>query len=212
MSKTRRTDPAAILRKLTRAALTGHLVRLHRTIDGTDPVEGFVLGAAPGWTLLAECRDLRLDGFTALRTTDLARVRKRGGPDSLTVRALRRHGRWPVAVPPMALDDLPTLLADAHQLHGLLSVHLERETTEALWIGAVTRVGRKNLHLHQIDPEARWHDHPSKFPLAEITRVTFGSHYERTLAEFAEAPPGQPELPGRGRADAGSTGRSAPSQ
>ncbi|GAA3034067.1 hypothetical protein GCM10020229_51880 [Kitasatospora albolonga] len=188
MSDPRRPAPAAILRKLDRTLRTRHLVRVHRTIPDADTIDGFVLGTNPEWTLLAECPEVRLDGFTAIRTPDIARIRKHGDEDSLTIRALRRRGQWPPPPSPVTFDDLPGLLTSAARHHTLLTVHLEHEAPDIAWIGTVARLTRKTLRLHQIDPDARWHPRPTKFPLAAITQVAFGSHYEHTLEEFADAP------------------------
>ncbi|MFE2430820.1 hypothetical protein ACFXJ5_29275 [Streptomyces sp. NPDC059373] len=65
-----------------------HLVRIRRSIPHADPIEGFVLDVSESWTLLARCVDLRLDGWTAVRTADITRVKRLGGGDSMTVRVL----------------------------------------------------------------------------------------------------------------------------
>jgi len=175
------------LKRLERAARTGALVRVRRSVDGGERLEGFVVAATGGWTLLARCVDLGLDGWTAVRTADVVKVRQRGDESSLAVRALGARGQWPVRVPewPVQLDGLPELLAVVGEVFGLVSLHLERQVAQACWIGAVAELRAKSLRLHEVDPEARWHAVPTKFRYRDITRVDFGGRYEETLREFA---------------------------
>ncbi|MFC8719588.1 hypothetical protein [Kitasatospora sp. NPDC057198] len=190
MPKTRPADPDAVPRKLERAARTGHLVRVRRSFPGADPVEGFVLGTNPRWTLLAPCRDVLLDGFTAVRTPDVDRVKRAGDEESLTVRALRRCGRWPVQEPEVPYGGLRELLPAASARYGLVMLEFEHRDPGAGWIGAVLGLGRRTVRLREVDTRARWHDGPSKFRLAEITRVSFAGRYDQALLEFAGPLPG----------------------
>ncbi|MFD5778817.1 hypothetical protein [Streptomyces sp. NPDC126933] len=187
--------PSAVLdgtrRKLDRAASTGNLVRIDRSIRGADSIEGFVVGASGAWTLLAPCTDVLVDGYTAVRTSDITRVKRRGDENSLTVRALRRRGHWPVAKPMGGVlpRDLHELLVAGSRHYGLLGVHTEHRRTDACWIGALVGLRRKSLGLHLIDPDARWHDEPSKFAVKHVTRVDFGGRYGQALREFAAPRP-----------------------
>ncbi|PBC67421.1 hypothetical protein BX265_8023 [Streptomyces sp. TLI_235] len=189
-------DTRAVLERLDTAVRTGELVRIRRHIRGADRIEGFVVAVGPAWTLLASCTDTRLDGWTAVRTADIATVRHRGDETCLTVRALRRRGRWPVRppAPEVPLDELPDLVAAACRGFGLVALHLERHRTDTCWIGTLTEVRRKSLRLHEVDPAARWHRSPTKFRFKDITRVDFGGHYEQTLDEFAGPRPGAEPL------------------
>ncbi|MEV0533429.1 hypothetical protein [Kitasatospora sp. NPDC050463] len=177
----------SLLPTLDRAVRTGELVRLHRSIPGADKLEGFVVAASPGWTLLANCGDHRLDGWTAVRTADLRTVRRIGDEDGLTVRVLRRRGRWPVRPPEggLPLDGLPDLVEAAGRAFGLVALHSEESAPDVCWVGAVTGLRPKSLRLHQVDPEAHWHDEPTKFRFDRITRVDLGTHYTAVLREFA---------------------------
>ncbi|MFJ9695760.1 hypothetical protein [Kitasatospora sp. NPDC101183] len=172
---------------LDRALTEGRLVRLHRAIPRADRLDGFVLGSGPVWTLLAACTDHRLDGWTAVRTADLRKVRDQGGPETLTVRHLRRRGLWPVRPPgaDLPLDDVPALLDAAGAEYGLLAVHAERQAPDAFRLGAVAALRPASLRLHEVDPEACWHRAPTKIRYEDVTRVDLGSHYARVLREFA---------------------------
>ncbi|GAA5022613.1 hypothetical protein [Kitasatospora paranensis] len=190
-----RPDPAAPARvadRLDRAIRTGAPVRLHRSITGAERIDGFVVAATGAWTLLAHCPEVDLDGWTAVRTGDITKVRLHGDPTSLAVRALCRRGRWPVAAPAqaLALDSLPLLLESAGRDFGLVTLHAEGKRPDVCWIGAVVGLRRKSVRLLEVDTEARWEAEPTRFPSKHITRVDFGGRYEETLREFAGPRPG----------------------
>lgn len=176
-----------ILRRLDRAVRSGDLVRVHRKACGGERIEGFVVAATPGWTLLAVCDDIQLDGWAAVRTADITKVRRTGDGNSLTVRVLRSRGEWPVPAPGPAdsLHDLPALAEAACEGFGLVGLYRERQRPEACWIGEVVGRRPKSLGLLEIDPDACWYPAATKFRLKDVTRVDFGGHYQRTLREFA---------------------------
>ncbi|WP_138905453.1 hypothetical protein [Streptomyces albidochromogenes] len=175
-----------VLRRLDKAVTTGRLVRVHRSVPRVEWIEGFVVGASPAWTLLARCSDIQLDGWTAIRTADITKVRRQGDETCLTVRALRRRGQWPVRMPAaLALDDSAALLRSAGRAFGLVSVHAERQVPDVCWIGAVKKLRPRSLRLREVDTGARWHADATTFRFKDITRVDFGGRYEETLREFA---------------------------
>ncbi|MBT2526349.1 hypothetical protein J7E91_13140 [Streptomyces sp. ISL-99] len=175
-----------VLRRLDKAVTTGRLVRVHRSIPRVEWIEGFVIGASAEWTLLARCSDIQLDGWSALRTADITKVRRQGDETCLTIRALRRRGQWPVRVPAaIPLDESTALLKTAGSEFGLISVHRERQVPDACWIGAVTRLRPRSVRLREVDTGARWHADDTTFRFRDITRVDFGGRYETTLREFA---------------------------
>jgi len=180
-------DPERRTRKLDKAIRRRVPVRVERVIPGADPIAGIVLASSPAWTLLAVTRDTVLDGFNAVRTADIARIRRTDDEDSLTVRALRRRGQWPVPADAVAahVGDIGELLDAIGRRHGLVALHRERHRTDACWIGAVAALGRKAVRLHEVDPEAVWHTEPRGFRYRHITRVGFAGTYERALREFA---------------------------
>ncbi|MGW6982393.1 hypothetical protein ACWGE1_23630 [Streptomyces sp. NPDC054932] len=174
--------------RLDEAVSSGALVRVHRSaIREADRLDGFVVGTGAAWTLIALCSDIQLDGWAAVRTPDITKVRRQGGEDCLTVRALRRRGLWPARAPrpELALDGPAELAKGASDAFGLVSLHVERHAPDACWIGEVAEVRPKSLRLREVDTEARWHPELSKFPFKDLTRVGFGGRYERTLLEFA---------------------------
>ncbi|MFC9331067.1 hypothetical protein [Kitasatospora sp. NPDC057015] len=183
-------DVRRVRRRLDRALRTGTPVRIHRSIPDADLIDGFVVAAGACWTLLATCEDLHRDGWTALRTADITKVKRTGDARSLTVRVLARRGQWPVQPPDLPLEDLSrdglaALAGAASRRFGLIALHRELLRPDVCWIGAVTGLRPKSLRLHEVGIEARWLPEPSRFRRRDITRIGFEGRYERTLAEFA---------------------------
>ncbi len=177
-----------ILGRLGEAARSGALVRLRRSIPGAERIEGFVVGVGAEWTLMAVCTDIHLDGWAAVRTADITKVRVRGDETCLTVRALRHRGQWPVQDPgPAAVLEggLPALADAASRGFGLVSLYEEQRVPDACWIGEVTELRPKSLRVREIDTDARWRSAPTTFRFEDVTRIGFGGRYERTLREFA---------------------------
>jgi hypothetical protein len=45
----------------------------------------------------------------------------------------------------------------------------------------VQSLDRGRVSLLEIGPDAKWDDSPEEYPVAEITRVSFGGEYENAL-------------------------------
>ncbi|WP_414507316.1 hypothetical protein [Streptomyces sp. NEAU-L66] len=73
-----------VRRQLQEAAEKHQLTHLDRALPGSDELEGFVVEVTPSWTVIAECNRLALDGFVALRTRDIVKVRRQGSRDPST--------------------------------------------------------------------------------------------------------------------------------
>jgi hypothetical protein len=56
----------------------------------------------------------------------------------------------------------------------------------------VLEVHRGRVTLHEVDPHAKWHEHPRKFRLAALTRLSFGGDYEGALHLVAGDPAATP--------------------
>ncbi|HET6859611.1 MAG TPA: hypothetical protein VFH94_21290 [Streptomyces sp.] len=181
------------IRRLLRDAADKHQhVRVHRSLPGTDPVEGFVIAARGSWTLVAECRDVQFDGFAALRTDDVVRIDRRGRHD-VTARWFRRNGPWPPPAPRgrIRLNDVRALAESAAGHYGLIGVYEEGAHPDSLYIGALARSGGKALRLLEVDPKARWAKDRTKYRYPDITRIDFGGRYQAALAQLAGPQPGR---------------------
>lgn len=180
----------SIVKQLSVVAGTEELVRIRRGIRKSDRVEGFVVGVGEQWVLLNVFDpDMFLDGYAALRVSDIRRVEQRGGPDSFPLRALRHFGESPGAPPDSVdLDTIKGLLASLGSKYPLLLIHVEELDPEVCYVGKVVSASRESLRLLEISPRATWDEKPTKWPLKAITRVEVGTRYAEALHAVGAEP------------------------
>jgi hypothetical protein len=165
---------------LDRAAADRALVRVHRKPVPDWPDEGFVVGLGADWALLHLVDDgLDLDGYLAFRCADAIDVKRLEG--GLAARVLEARGQNPVPLPDVALVDLRALLTSAQTQFPLVSVHVERLSPDACYIGRLTDSDDERFTLDTVDTEGRW-EGSQQYALADVTRVEFGGRYEDGLA------------------------------
>jgi hypothetical protein len=172
-----------------------YLSRVHvrRSIRDAIDIDGFVVATSPAWTLLARLipDTMQLDGYVAIRTRDVSRVRVWvGEPETFAIRALQRAGEWPPAVPdPFPLDSTASVLAAAATMAPL--VHLETEVADPdrAMIGRVLRIAGDEVLLREIDAEAEWDPEPTAYPLDDVTLVDVGGRYDAALYAVGGEPP-----------------------
>lgn len=171
--------------RLQAAAREHHYTYVERAqLDDGDEVEGFVIATSRAWTLLAAVVNMTLDGFTAVRTTDISRVRRRGSQD-LMRRWLKRHGPWPPPSPAgehFPLDEPSSIIMAASKHYGLVRLLEEAMDPGYAFIGLPDTFGRKSVRMHEIDSRARWTGGTTKFRYADITRIDFNDRYNLVLA------------------------------
>jgi hypothetical protein len=166
------------------------LVRVSRTIRRNDKLDGFVVGIGQAWVLLAVLdANIYLNGYAALRLGDVSKVKRRGGPDTFVGRALAARGEWPPVAADVDLDSVADLVRTASDVAPLVTLHVEEDDPDVCFIGRPLRFTSRSVHLLEITPQADWHDHPTKWAFADVTRVDFGGRYEEALALIGGAPP-----------------------
>lgn len=178
-----RRTPA--IKYLERALTTGELVEIQRSVLNASREEGFVVGIGKKWLLLQVFDDrMRLDGYRAVRKRDIARTRP--DPRTFHQRALdvsRQRRQIPTGI---GLDRTRDVLRTGTKKSRIVAVHLEYTNPTVCYIG-IARMGKKYLRLHEITPNARWRRKPTRFHLANISRIDFDGHYERALLAVADA-------------------------
>jgi hypothetical protein len=191
MPKARR--PTVAIRDLLRDAQESQdLVWVKRAGRGWDRREGYVLQIGPKWMLMATPDDrVRPDGYSLLRIKDVASVSRGKTHDRLFRRYLEMHGNWPPQLPPSAVDltGLPAAIGSLGAQFPLVSVFTEQTRPDECYIGTVTKVTDRAVHMLDITTQGEWETTLTRRKLSTITRVDVGGGYERALAEVGGAPP-----------------------
>ncbi|MEU7869977.1 hypothetical protein [Dactylosporangium sp. NPDC049140] len=180
---TRRTTATA----LRKAKGTHELLRVGR-VWSEETFEGYAGAVADTWAALHVLNhNIYLDGFAAVRLDDVTSIEPRGGPETFAARSLALDDQWPP--PPLPEDvDLTSvrrILTTAAQRYRVVSIYIERDDPEVVFIGRVVGFTPKTLNLLELDTKAEWLKEPSAWRLDEITRVDFGGEYQRKLLRVA---------------------------
>jgi hypothetical protein len=80
------------------------------------------------------------------------------------------------------------MVQSAGRAFPLVTVHREEADSSVCWIGRVRAVRAGKVSLLQVDPAAKWEARPTKYRLAELTRLSFGGDYEGALHLVAGEP------------------------
>lgn len=172
------------------AAREQRLLRISRTIRRSDKIDGFVVGVGQAWVLLAVLDpNIYLNGYTALRLGDVSKVKRRGGPVTFVGRALAARGEWPPVAVDVDLDSVADLVRTGSNVAPLVTLHVEEDDPDVCYVGRPVRFTNRSVRLLEITPQAEWRDRPTKWSLADVTRVDFGGRYEEALALIGGAPP-----------------------
>ena len=187
---------ARLRAQLTHAAGNDHMVRIARTSQPGDRIDGFVLAVGRKWSLVRKTMDGGfLDGYAAIRTDDITNVR----PDmSFESEFTKTLPEWPLGLPelaePLDLDNTERMLRCL--LHPKRLVAIERKKpSDATWIGVPFALERKRLYLWEVDPQARWHREPFGYALRSITAVLLDNHYQHALGTVAPECPDEAMTP-----------------
>jgi hypothetical protein len=164
-------------------------VDIRRKIKDADVIHGYVVQLSDDWILIADTRDGGyLDGFTALRTKDITKVKK---VDGFEPELLKKLKQWPPAAPeqPISLSSAEAIIRAAGESREALTIHQEKDKPDACFIGAPVDWGRKSVWLLELDRHARWDTEMTKYRLKDITRIGFGGGYEDALLTVSGAKP-----------------------
>ena len=174
--------PGQIKRTLQKAHLAGTLVAVERVDLSDGIITGFVAGCGPEWFALDIIdQSIRIDGVSCLTYADVTFCESPAPAADFTLKALRALG---VERPPhfgVDLTSLESVLRTASALYPVVTVNTEGSDPDSCWIGRVESINRHLLTLKLINSEAEWEEEPEEFGLDEITRVDFGTDYERAL-------------------------------
>lgn len=173
-------------RILKQAAAEHTLVLVERDGVSDDWLTGYVAACGPEWFALDIVdQSIRYDGHSCLRYADVTVCEAPAPGAEFTAKALAALG---VQRPPLLgldLSSLESLLRTAGSLYPVLTLHLEIAEPDACWVGRVQELNRHLVTLQLVNPDGQWEPEPEEFALEELTRVDFGTDYERALVLVA---------------------------
>ncbi len=176
--------------ELEAAARDQSLIRVSRSIRRSDKIDGFVMAVGDAWVLLAVFSPgIDLNGYVALRLSDVSKVKRRGRPDDFVGRALAARGEWPPAPVDVDLDTVAGLIKTAADVAPLVTLLVEEDDPAVCFIGRPVGFGDRSVRLLEITPQAEWEKRPTKWAFENITRVDFGGRYEEALDLVGGPPP-----------------------
>lgn len=166
-------------------------VRVLRTPEFSDDLDGFVVRVGTKWALLQTTRDGGyFDGWNAFRIADVYRLRAQS--ESFQRVVSERQAAWP-PTSPATIDlarttDLLRGLSD----EPLIGIEKERRRS-AVWIGRVDSIEAGRLRLLEIDPQAHWDELAHSHALGAISRVHLRTEYLQGLASVSAPRSLQPD-------------------
>jgi len=175
--------------QLRAAALEQRMLRIERKPKFADRLDGFIVGVGSKWALLARIAEGHFDGYFAFRIRDVRRIRS----DTTFMGAFARtQPEWPPTSPfEHALDSTEGVILALGQSGPLFGILKDNEH-DAMWVGGYDDIIKKMVYLHEVRPDASWHDEPLGYKLKAITGVETGTRYMTALAAISGTEPPAP--------------------
>ncbi|MBC8102335.1 MAG: hypothetical protein H7Z41_07085 [Cytophagales bacterium] len=172
-----------VLSVLQEAWIDGGLIEVKRERFGASE-KGFVIDISGEWLLMhvLDGDFLQFNGYGAVRLRDITKVEK--NTDWVT-RARGRLGLEPVLLPDVLLVDLPGLLSSVNAHFPVLGIERDAAVPQTLHVGRIQKLREKSVTLRELGAQAEWVVSEIRYPLREITCVSFGTTYMGLLLEFA---------------------------
>lgn len=174
-------------RELEQAQADEAPVRLVRTVDDGEELEGYVVALGTDWVVLHRSVDLRLVGWVAVHLDSIRAVNRSRNPGVMD-RALEFWEQKPENPRLDPTSDI-ALLQSAGNAFPLVSLHEEDRYVGECAVGIPVRVTEKKVDLLDVSPAATWDDAPRRFPLKRLTRIEVGDDYLVALHHLAGPPP-----------------------
>ncbi len=163
--------------------------------EGEDSF-GYVVGISSEWLVTHYIADhLRLDGYDAVRIDDLTDFTTDCERARFLARCVEMKAQSPLPPTGIRVDSTRELLESVVENFTVVMLHREHVSPDECELGTLKMVSDESYALRWMTPTAEWEDDESVYRFDDVTRVTFGSEYETTLAGIAglidwEAPPG----------------------
>lgn len=150
---------------------------------------GVPVAVGSQWVVVARMDDaIRLDGFDALRMSDLTEVNLTFQSRSFYCRALRWKRARVSSQSGLQLTSARAVLHSVQRSHALIVIEREATQMDGADIGRIVRFSTRSCSLRSMSPSAEWNRSPEIVLYADVTRVGFGGEYEETLAAVGGLP------------------------
>lgn len=147
---------------------------------------GFAVGCSKSWLLTHYVADhLRLDGYDAVRMQDITEFDVEFDKAPFLRRCMEIKRQMPSLPIGIQLDDTRSLLESIIDQYPVVVVHREQICPDECEIGTLKMVSDEAYALRWMTPTAEWADDEEVYRFEDVTRVTFGSEYETTIAVVA---------------------------
>ena len=168
------------------AAIAGRsLVCITRKVEA-GTAKGYIVDASEQWqVLLLIGGGISYEGFQVFRLQDVTSLEMRAPYADFYEAAIRKRGLRRPRAPKLDLSSAQALVQSAGKRYPLITIHREKADPEVCHIGQVVSLSASSVSLLEVGPDAIWEDLPTKYRLAEITRVDFAGPYEEALALVA---------------------------
>lgn len=178
----------AIRDAIAQAIADRTLVRVERSAVDPHTFDGYILASSETLVLMAIVSgDIRLNGYTVLRTGDITYVENPAPHSDFQQKALTLRQEAPSLPEGIQLDNLKALMTSLSAISPLMTINRERIDPEICYIGRLRLAGDNKFLMDEIDPDASWYKTPAEFRYDEITRVDFDTAYEQALHLVATA-------------------------
>lgn len=149
---------------------------------------GFVIDCNETFTLLNMFdRDIYdLDGFTVFYNEDVSEYWTYTTTENyletkyIILRKIKPHSQLKIS-----LKSLPDLLISISQIFPTMKIYRDNLSENGTVIGKLIEVKENTFKLLAIRTDGVWKEQPSRFRLADVTRIDFGTRYENVLLSVA---------------------------
>jgi hypothetical protein len=181
------SDLRSLRQDLKRALAGRTFVRLERSKLEDGYMDGKIVALSSKIAALALVgEDVRPNGLTFLRVSDITKVANPAPYARFLTRALRARGLLLARPPRGPMSSWADVIKFAASRYPLLTLHTEESDAEVCYVGKPKQVKASRCVLAGIGPDARWDTaEPLAIALQEVTRIDCGGAYEEALALVA---------------------------
>jgi hypothetical protein len=153
--------------------------------EGEDSY-GYVVALSDEWLVTHYVADhLRLDGYDAVRISDLTDFTTECDRATFLDQCVKMKEQAPVLPQGIRAESARDLLESIVEHFPVVMLHREHVSPDECELGTLKMVSDESYALRWMTPTAEWEDDETIYRFDDVTRVTFGSEYETTLAGVA---------------------------